>query len=62
LLARGETICIRIASNRLSPAASAVAIELRDTARMLVTSEQWRGVSLIGSQQDVKDTVTDLVA
>ncbi|MDB5616465.1 LysR substrate-binding domain-containing protein [Tardiphaga sp.] len=50
-----------IASNLLSPAASAVAIELRDTARMLVTSKQWRGVSLIGNQSDVKETVTDLV-
>lgn len=50
-----------IASNLLSPAASAVAIELRDTARMLVTSKQWRGVSLIGNQHDVKAAVTDLV-
>jgi LysR family tcuABC transcriptional regulator len=49
-----------IASNLLSPAASAVAIELRDTARMLVTSKQWRGVSLIGTPSDVKELVTDL--
>jgi LysR family tcuABC transcriptional regulator len=49
-----------IASNLLSPAASAVAIELRDTARMLVTSKQWRGVSLIGNPSDVKETVIDL--
>jgi LysR family tcuABC transcriptional regulator len=36
-----------IASNLLSPAASAVAHELQNTARMLVTSGRWRGVSLI---------------
>ncbi len=35
-----------IAKNLLSPAASAVAVELRDTARMLVTSGKWRGVTL----------------
>lgn len=35
-----------IAKSLLSPAASAVAIELRDTARMLVTSGRWRGVAL----------------
>ena len=28
---------------------------------MLVKSKQWRGVSLIGSQLDVKEAVTDLV-
>ena len=37
-----------ISANLLSPAASAVAKELQDTARALVTSQQWRGVSLIG--------------
>jgi LysR family tcuABC transcriptional regulator len=36
-----------IASSLLSPAASTVAIELRETARNLVTSKLWRGVSLI---------------
>ena len=36
-----------ISSNLLSPAASAVAQELQNTARMLVTSGQWRGVSLV---------------
>lgn len=37
-----------ISTNLLSPAASAVAKELQDTARALVTSQQWRGVWLIG--------------
>jgi LysR family transcriptional regulator, regulatory protein for tcuABC len=36
-----------IAKNLLSPAASAVRIELEETARFLVTAKQWRGVSLI---------------
>jgi len=44
-----------IASTLLSPAASAVAIELRDTARALVTSKQWRGVSLIPSEPRIED-------
>lgn len=41
-----------IAKSLLSPAASAVAIELRDTAQMLVTSGTWRGVTLV----DAPDT------
>lgn len=36
-----------IAKTLLSPAASAVAIELEDTARGLVTSGAWRGVTLV---------------
>lgn len=36
-----------LAGNLLSPAAAAVAKELKDTARLLVTSKQWRGVWLI---------------
>jgi LysR family tcuABC transcriptional regulator len=36
-----------IASDRLSPAAAAVGIEVRDTAHHLVTSGEWRGVSLL---------------
>ncbi len=41
-----------IASNLLSPAASAVARELQDTARELVTSAQWRGVSLVSEMAE----------
>ncbi|WP_424627779.1 LysR substrate-binding domain-containing protein [Bradyrhizobium sp. SYSU BS000235] len=44
-----------IAKSLLSPAASAVAIELRDTAQMLVTSGKWRGVTLV----DAPDAVTE---
>lgn len=44
-----------IAENLLSPAASAVAVELRETARMLVTSKQWRGVSLVTGPSDIKE-------
>lgn len=44
-----------IAKNLLSPAASAVAIELRDTAQMLVSSGKWRGVTLV----DAPDTGTE---
>lgn len=39
-----------ITPDLLSPAASAVAKELQDTARMLVTSGQWQGVTLIGDE------------
>jgi LysR family tcuABC transcriptional regulator len=41
-----------IAPNLLSPAASAVAVELRNTARTLVASKQWRGVSLLSMKPD----------
>lgn len=41
-----------IARDLLSPAASAVAIELQDTARTLVLSGEWRGVALVESEQD----------
>ncbi len=41
-----------ISANLLSPAASAVAKELQDTARALVTSQQWRGVWLIGDNSN----------
>ncbi|NNM75293.1 LysR substrate-binding domain-containing protein [Enterovirga aerilata] len=37
-----------ISSDRLSPAASVVAAELRDTAEQLVTSGEWKGVWLVG--------------
>jgi LysR family tcuABC transcriptional regulator len=49
-----------IASSLLSPAASTVAIELRDTARNLVMSKQWRGVSLVPNEarnQDASDSI-----
>jgi LysR family tcuABC transcriptional regulator len=49
-----------IASNLLSPAASTVSIELRDIARMLVTSKQWRGVSLIANVSNVEDSAAAL--
>jgi LysR family tcuABC transcriptional regulator len=39
-----------IATTLLSPAASAVAIELRSTAHSLVVSKQWRGVSLLAGE------------
>lgn len=39
-----------LAGNLLSPAAAAVAKELKDTARLLVTSKQWRGVWLIDDE------------
>ncbi len=41
----------------LAPAASAVARELQETARMLVTSGQWRGVSLIGDASSASAAV-----
>lgn len=40
-----------IAKGLLSPAASAVAIELRDTAQMLVLSGKWRGVTLVDAPE-----------
>jgi LysR family tcuABC transcriptional regulator len=44
-----------IAKSLLSPAASAVAIELRDTAQMLVWSGTWRGVTLINAPDAVTE-------
>jgi LysR family tcuABC transcriptional regulator len=41
-----------IGKSLMSPAASAVAIELRDTAQMLVTSGTWQGVSLVEPKQE----------
>ena len=43
-----------IAGNLLSPAASAVAKELKDTARLLVTTKQWRGVWLVDNEATAK--------
>ncbi len=48
-----------IAANLLSPAASAVAKELEDTVRWLVTSAQWQGVSLIKDETASEDRVVD---
>jgi LysR family transcriptional regulator, regulatory protein for tcuABC len=48
-----------IAANLLSPAASAVARELQDTARSLVTSAQWQGVSLIEDETASEARVVD---
>jgi LysR family transcriptional regulator, regulatory protein for tcuABC len=41
-----------IAKTLLSPAASAVAVELQDTARTLVLSGEWQGVALVESDED----------
>jgi LysR family transcriptional regulator, regulatory protein for tcuABC len=41
-----------IAKTLLSPAASAVAIELQDTARTLVLSGDWQGVALVEPDED----------
>lgn len=41
-----------IAKSLLSPAASAVAIELQDTARTLVISGEWQGVELVASPEN----------
>lgn len=41
-----------IAKTLLSPAASAVAIELQDTARTLVLSGDWQGVALVNADED----------
>lgn len=46
-----------IGKSLMSPAASAVAIELRDTAQMLVTSGTWRGVSLVETRDDSGDVL-----
>lgn len=41
-----------IAKTLLSPAASAVAVELQDTARTLVLSGEWQGVALVEPDED----------
>jgi len=41
-----------IAKTLLSPAASAVAIELQETARTLVVSGEWQGVALVEPDED----------
>jgi LysR family tcuABC transcriptional regulator len=44
-----------IAKSLLSPAASAVAVELEDTARTLVSSGEWQGVALVANEGAVAE-------
>ena len=47
-----------IGADLLSPAASVVAKELQETAHMLVTSQQWRGVALVPEAAQPHETLT----